>query len=153
MFKSLSYMRADCSFGSVQSESPTERHCSWSFRCDTKTPLQKTWSLFSKPACLLISLHSFPLQSLVPNAMFYFRFFRFWSKLDQTKPNVHCFIRQVVMLELKEWKIFGFKNVLSDLRFPLTFRNPASYIKDGHTATFNTPHFLYFFNKYTYWNF
>jgi hypothetical protein len=36
----------------------------------------------------------------------------------------------------------------------LTFiRNPASYIKDGHTATFNTPHFLYFFNKYTYWIF
>jgi hypothetical protein len=32
----------------------------------------------------------------------------------------------------------------------LTFRNPASYIKDGHTATLNTPHFLYFFNKYTY---
>jgi hypothetical protein len=32
----------------------------------------------------------------------------------------------------------------------LTFRNPASYIQDGHTATFNTPHFLYFFNKYTY---
>jgi hypothetical protein len=32
----------------------------------------------------------------------------------------------------------------------LTFRNPASYIKDGHTATFNTPHFLYFFNKCTY---
>jgi hypothetical protein len=32
----------------------------------------------------------------------------------------------------------------------LTFRNPASYIKDGHTATFNTPHFLYFFNKYMY---
>jgi hypothetical protein len=30
----------------------------------------------------------------------------------------------------------------------LTFRNPASYIKDGHTATLNTPHFLYFFNKY-----
>jgi hypothetical protein len=26
----------------------------------------------------------------------------------------------------------------------LTFRIPASYIKDGHTATFNTPHFLYF---------
>jgi hypothetical protein len=36
---------------------------------------------------------------------------------------------------------------------PLTFRNPASYIKDGHTATFNTPHFSYFFNKYTYWIF
>jgi hypothetical protein len=32
----------------------------------------------------------------------------------------------------------------------LTFRNPASYIKDGNTATFNTPHFLSFFNKYTY---
>jgi hypothetical protein len=26
----------------------------------------------------------------------------------------------------------------------LTFRNPASYIKDGHTATFNTPHFYIF---------
>jgi hypothetical protein len=26
----------------------------------------------------------------------------------------------------------------------LTFRNPVSYIKDGHTATFNTSHFLYF---------
>jgi hypothetical protein len=32
----------------------------------------------------------------------------------------------------------------------ITFRNPASYIKDGLTSTFNTPHFLYFFNKYTY---
>jgi hypothetical protein len=36
------------------------------------------------------------------------------------------------------------------LRVYLTFRNPASYIKDGHTATLNTPHFLYFFNKYKY---
>jgi hypothetical protein len=26
----------------------------------------------------------------------------------------------------------------------LTFRNPASYIKDGHTATFNTSHFYIF---------
>jgi hypothetical protein len=26
----------------------------------------------------------------------------------------------------------------------LTFRNPASYINDGHTATFNTPHFYIF---------
>jgi hypothetical protein len=39
------------------------------------------------------------------------------------------------------------------VQYDLTFRNPASYIKDGHTATFNTPHFLYFFNKYTYWIF
>jgi hypothetical protein len=29
-------------------------------------------------------------------------------------------------------------------RVDLTFRNPASYIKDGHTATFNTPHFYIF---------
>jgi hypothetical protein len=35
----------------------------------------------------------------------------------------------------------------------LTFRNPASYIKDGHTATFNTPYVSYLFNKYTYWIF
>jgi hypothetical protein len=41
----------------------------------------------------------------------------------------------------------------SETSVQLTFRNPASYIKDGHTATLNTPHFLYFFNKYTYWIF
>jgi hypothetical protein len=35
----------------------------------------------------------------------------------------------------------------------LTFRNRASYIQDGHTATLQTPHFIYFFNKYTYWVF
>ena len=35
----------------------------------------------------------------------------------------------------------------------LTFRNRASYIQDGHTATLQTPHFIYFFNKYTYWIF
>ena len=33
---------------------------------------------------------------------------------------------------------------------PLTFRNLASYMQDGHTATLQTPHFIYFFNKYTY---
>jgi hypothetical protein len=32
----------------------------------------------------------------------------------------------------------------------LTFRNHASYIQDGHTATLQTPHLIYFFNKYTY---
>jgi hypothetical protein len=32
----------------------------------------------------------------------------------------------------------------------LTFRNRASYIQDRHTATLQTPHFIYFFNKYTY---
>jgi hypothetical protein len=31
----------------------------------------------------------------------------------------------------------------------LTFRNPASYIKDGHTATFKTPHFLNIFSTNT----
>jgi hypothetical protein len=39
------------------------------------------------------------------------------------------------------------------LALRLTFRNPASYIWDGHTATFNTPHFLYCVNTYTYWIF
>ena len=32
----------------------------------------------------------------------------------------------------------------------LTFRNRASYIYDGHTAKL---HFIYLFNKYTYWIF
>jgi hypothetical protein len=35
----------------------------------------------------------------------------------------------------------------------LTFRNPASYIKDGHTATLNTHHFLYFFQQIHVLNF
>jgi hypothetical protein len=36
---------------------------------------------------------------------------------------------------------------------PLTFMNRASYRKDGHTATLQTPHFKYLFYKYTYWTF
>jgi hypothetical protein len=32
----------------------------------------------------------------------------------------------------------------------LTFRNRASYIQDGHTATLQTPYFIYYFNKYPY---
>jgi hypothetical protein len=32
----------------------------------------------------------------------------------------------------------------------LTFRNRASYIYDGHTATLLTPHFMYFFKKKKY---
>jgi hypothetical protein len=35
----------------------------------------------------------------------------------------------------------------------LTFRNPESYIKDGHTATLNTPHFLIFFQQIHVLNF
>jgi hypothetical protein len=31
----------------------------------------------------------------------------------------------------------------------LTFRNPASYIQDGHTATLNKPHFLNIFSTNT----
>jgi hypothetical protein len=48
--------------------------------------------------------------------------------------------------------IFSFRAPAYNIQH-LTFRNLASYIKDGHTATFNTPYFLYFFNKYTYWIF
>jgi hypothetical protein len=36
---------------------------------------------------------------------------------------------------------------ISPLTSELTFRNPASYIKDGHTATLNTPHFFIFFQQ------
>jgi hypothetical protein len=32
----------------------------------------------------------------------------------------------------------------------LTFMNRASYIYDRHTATLQTPHFMYIFKKYTY---
>ena len=36
---------------------------------------------------------------------------------------------------------------------PLTFRNRASYIQDGHTATLQTPHFIYFFQQIYVLNF
>ena len=48
-------------------------------------------------------------------------------------------------------KMLDVRNIL--LPVYLTFRNRASYISDGHTATLQTPHFIYFFNKYTYWIF
>jgi hypothetical protein len=32
----------------------------------------------------------------------------------------------------------------------LTFKNRASYIQDGRTATLQMLHFIYFFNKYKY---
>jgi hypothetical protein len=35
----------------------------------------------------------------------------------------------------------------------LTFRNRASYIYDGHTATLQTPHFIYFFQQIHVLNF
>jgi hypothetical protein len=35
----------------------------------------------------------------------------------------------------------------------LTFRNHTSYVSDRHTTTLQTPHFIYFFNKHTYWTF
>jgi hypothetical protein len=35
----------------------------------------------------------------------------------------------------------------------LTFKNRASYIQDGRTATLQMFHFIYFFNKYKYWVF
>jgi hypothetical protein len=40
---------------------------------------------------------------------------------------------------------------LSVVRSPvLTFKNRASYIQDGRTATLQMLHFIYFFNKYKY---
>jgi hypothetical protein len=45
----------------------------------------------------------------------------------------------------------GDANLRPDNSAPsLTFRNRASYMLDGHTATLQTPHFIYFFNKYPY---
>jgi hypothetical protein len=32
----------------------------------------------------------------------------------------------------------------------LTFKNRAAYILDGHIATLQMLHFIYFFNKYKY---
>ena len=34
--------------------------------------------------------------------------------------------------------------------YHLTFKNRASYIQDGRTATLQMLHFIFFFNKYKY---
>jgi hypothetical protein len=50
-------------------------------------------------------------------------------------------------------KIFLSNSESLCIMLSLTFRNRASYIYDRHTATLQTPHFIYFFNKYMYWIF
>jgi hypothetical protein len=39
---------------------------------------------------------------------------------------------------------------LRNYQHGLTFKNRASYIQDGRTATLQMLHFIYFFNKYKY---
>jgi hypothetical protein len=52
---------------------------------------------------------------------------------------------------LSELFLFSF---LLPFFVPLTFKNRASYIKDGRTATLQMLHFIYiFFNSYKYWVF
>ena len=41
----------------------------------------------------------------------------------------------------------------TDAPADLTFKNRASYIEDGRTATLQMLHFMYFFNNYKYWVF
>jgi hypothetical protein len=56
------------------------------------------------------------------------------------KNNKGTFYKILLILSpINDWKI---------MKEMLIFRNRASYIKDGHTATLQTPHFIYFFNKY-----
>jgi hypothetical protein len=58
---------------------------------------------------------------------------------------------QELLLHTEHWTVKAMRGNGSKL----TFRNHASYIQDGHTATLQTPHFIYFFNKHrpTYWIF
>jgi len=44
----------------------------------------------------------------------------------------------------------GYAYVLTSNITALTFKNRASYIQDGRTATLQMLHFIYFFNKYKY---
>jgi hypothetical protein len=65
-----------------------------------------------------------------------------WLRLR--KWNNHCLF----------WKPYGTdKHGQAKRKALLTFRNPAAYIKNGHTATFNTTHFLYFFQQIHVLNF
>jgi len=49
-----------------------------------------------------------------------------------------------------KWKF----TLMQKISSKLTFKNRASYILDGHTATLQMLHFIYFFfNKYKYWVF
>ena len=91
-----------------------------------------------------------------------FSLFLTWLLRILTFENLAVYLRTI---RFKDSKILhGVRFALSFLYGPqnrqrpllytsLTFRNRASYIYDGHTATLQTPHFIYFFNKYTYWIF
>jgi hypothetical protein len=60
-----------------------------------------------------------------------------WNKHSYTSTPPSCASTEILLL----------------LLLLLTFRNPASYIKDGHIATFNTPHFFIFFQQIHVLNF
>jgi len=54
-------------------------------------------------------------------------------------------IASMLRLEISNYTANEIKN--------LSFKNRASYIWDGRTATLQMLHFIYFFNKYKYWVF
>ena len=56
---------------------------------------------------------------------------------DQTDSNIN-------LLLFRERQLASTNFIVSPCI--LTFRNRASYIQDGHTATLQTPHFIYFFS-------
>jgi hypothetical protein len=61
----------------------------------------------------------------------------------QRLPSVSPFIYDV--------KISGFTRIsIYSMSTTLAFRNLASFIEDGHTATLNTLYFYIFFNNYTF---
>ena len=77
-----------------------------------------------------------------------------------TLPLLHTLLRQPDRNTQSGLSVSGSRLTLGSIKIQatiinqsshnLTFRNRASYIQDGHTATLQTPHFIYFFNKYMY---
>ena len=71
-------------------------------------------------------------------------YFKLYYRCDQKRNNTP-FRRlcPTVRAVCGKWSLCGW----------LTFRNRASYIQDGHTATLQTPHFIYIFQQIYVLNF
>jgi hypothetical protein len=93
----------------------------------------------SVSCCITFAQYTSLLEFVVPSLEFHcvLCFFKYIIK----------YVRHHATKEVSVYEHFGWRTAS---RNGLTFRNHASYIKDGHTATLQTPHFIYFFNKFTY---
>ena len=114
-----------------------------------------------------LKVANFMIQEASPWPPFYIHAFigsKFCPSLvDNTRLRIPC--HNIIIYHFTINKIISFNFLLKQIFFTtyfrfmttnlpsLTFKNCASYIWDGRTATLQMLHFIYFFSKYKYWVF